>query len=408
MGQPSRPNSARLRLRFALAGLALAVLLPFLWWFFRAPLAQSAPERPASQLRKSTQTPESGPPATDDSAAKKPNAITPSADLQEVARLRLLLADLVSRWESFPDSPALLAETAALHQQLLEADPVSGAAAIIAELRSGVNRETGLPFLVGPEGVLDAAPTWRTTLLDWLGQMDPRQAAAYSREILQTTNSADEYALALRNLVWAMPPPLATAEIAGYLQNLLDRSDWRANPSAGYLEAFDIALELGETGLQQMLGALRSAAPGESVADRAVEHAAFVALDRLLLRDPALFVRTMEKSPELLRDLPDHRASLYSRLDVRQPQQARFLESYLRQTPPDSPEMLYFFSIFPNPNRFVNHRLVSQSSAERPTEPMVEVDRAVIERAKQWLGNPELAPQHENLRFLILRLQEFL
>lgn len=408
MGQPSRPNSARLRLGFALAGLALAVLLPFLWWVFCAPLTERSPERPASRVSSPAPTPESGLPRTDDSAAKKPNARTPSADPQEVARLRRLLADLVSRWESFPDSPALLAEIEALHQQLLEADPVSGAAAIIAELRSGVNRETGLPFLVGPEGVLEAAPTWRTTLLDWLGQMDPRQAAAYSREILQTTNSADEYALALRNLVWTMPPPLATAEIAGYLQNLLDRPDWRANPSAGYLEAFDIALELGETGLQQMLGALRSAAPGDSVADRAVEHAAFVALDRLLLRDPALFVRTTEKSPELLRDLPDHRASFYSRLDVREPQQARFLESYLRQTPPDSPEMLYFFSIFPNPNRFVNHRLVSQSSAERPTEPMVEVDRAVIERAKQWLGNPELAPQHENLRFLILRLQEFL
>jgi plasmid stabilization system protein ParE len=327
---------------------------------------------------------------------------------QEVADIRLLLADFFDRLQDLSNPTELLSELEKLRQSLLEADPTSAAAALIEELRSGIDRTTGLPFLVGPEGVLDSAPTWRTSLLDWLGQMDPREAAAYSREILATTNSADEYALALRNFVWATPPPLATAEVADYLQTMLQRPEWRQNPSTGFLEAFDIAIEIGPTGLRQMAEALRTAASSDEKSDRAIEHAAFLALDRIFLRDPNLFIQTVEQSPELLQNLPDHRASLYARLDVRDTAQAAFLENYLIATPPESPEMLYFFSVFPNPNRFVNHRLVSQPAAEATTEPMAEVDRATVEQARRWLADPRMAPHQENLRFLILRLEEFL
>jgi hypothetical protein len=400
------------RLWITVFGLFLALIALSAWWVFRSPSLEkpdaASDQVPSSALPENSATADqSDEPST---SPKTANAGWQPAgpNSQEVAEIRLLLADFFNQLSDSSNPAELLSELEALRQALLAADPTSAAAALIEELRRGVDRSTGLPFLVGPEGVLDSAPTWRTSLLDWLGQMDPREAAAYSREVLATTNSADEYALALRNFVWATPPPLATAEVADYLQNMLERPEWRQNPSAGYLEAFDIALELGPTGLNQMAEALRSAASGDQKSDRAIEHAAFVALDRMFLRDPNQFIETMERSPELLQNLPDHRASLYSRLDVREGAQTVFLEKYLIGTAPDSPEMLYFFSVFPNPNRFVNHRLVSQPSAEATTEPMAEVDRATVEQARRWLSDSHLAPHQENLRFLILRLEEFL
>ncbi len=329
-------------------------------------------------------------------------------DAAEVQRLGVLLAEFRMLLDSGASPSEILDFMETVRQALLDADPSAAAAALLELLHSGVDADTGLPFIVGPEGVLDSSPTLRTTLLDWLGQTDPREAAAYSREILATTLSADEYALALRNLVWAIPPPLSDPEVARYLQTLLDRTEWRSNPSAGYLEAFDFAVGLGATGIRQMAGVLQQASAGDSRADRVLEHASFIALDRLLLRDPNLFVQTLEESPGLLADVPDHRASLYSRLDVRDSTQNTFLKKYLVTSDPGSPEMLYFFSIFPNPNRFDNHRLASQAGAEGSTEAMALIDRATVQQAKNWLGDTTLAPQRDNLRFLILRLSEFL
>lgn len=76
------------------------------------------------------------------------------------------------------------------------------AEALIAELQTGRDLETGLQFVVGAEGVLDEAPSYRSALLDLLGQTDPEAALHFSQSILENTQSPDEYALALRNVAW--------------------------------------------------------------------------------------------------------------------------------------------------------------------------------------------------------------
>ena len=73
-------------------------------------------------------------------------------------------------------------------------------AAIRAFLDSKIDAPTGQGFKVGQHGFLAEAPTLRTWLLDYLGQIDPAAAAEYARVILSTSDLPDEWALALRNL----------------------------------------------------------------------------------------------------------------------------------------------------------------------------------------------------------------
>ena len=70
--------------------------------------------------------------------------------------------------------------------------PAARVAELLKKLEAGVDHSTGREFAIGPGGKLTGAPTERVALLDELGHLDPRAAAAYAEKILSEFNSADE------------------------------------------------------------------------------------------------------------------------------------------------------------------------------------------------------------------------
>ena len=102
--------------------------------------------------------------------------------------------------QTVPDAKTareLLAELRAA----LSAMPKNEAVAAIKQfLDSKADAATQLGFKVAKNGLLDDAPTLRTFLLDELARIDPAAAADYSKVILASKDSPDEWAVALRNL----------------------------------------------------------------------------------------------------------------------------------------------------------------------------------------------------------------
>ena len=133
-------------------------------------------------------------------------------------------------------------------RRTLFADPTAGIAAILDFLATGEDAATGQEFSVGENGTLAGAPTLRLFLLDVLGQLarstGSLEGAVSARQILEKKESPDEWALALRNLAWAEPK--ARADLTAKAHEMLEYEPWRATPTAGFLEAFDVAVYSGD------------------------------------------------------------------------------------------------------------------------------------------------------------------
>ena len=128
---------------------------------------------------------------------------------------------------------------------------------------------------------VEGAPSLRVFLLDYLATVDGAGAADYAQQVLSSPSSADEWAVAMRNYAWGK----RTAESRSYLEakftEMVQNESWRERPSAGFLEAFDVAVYVGAPGLgcaplMELIGQTNNPAAA---------HAAFLALDRMTLKD---------------------------------------------------------------------------------------------------------------------------
>ena len=231
-------------------------------------------------------------------------------------------------------------------RQALAAVPLEEAAAVIRQFLDGkADAPTGQGFRPSGKGSLAEAPTLRTFLLDYLGQIDPAAAAAYAREILASSDSPDEWAVALRNLAVGDTTAAGRELLEQKTGELLRNEAWQQDPSAGYLEAFDVAVYLGGTNLVSPLAELARKQDNSAVA-----HAAYLALDRLVINDPAELLAALEASPELMQGREGTRANYFARADVRDPQQRQVLENYLLDSRISATELAQFAGLYPSAN----------------------------------------------------------
>jgi hypothetical protein len=251
---------------------------------------------------------------------------------------------------------------------------------------------------------LASAPTWRTGLLDLLGQTDPWLALPFSREVLAETNQPDEYALALRNLGWVNINRQLDEEIAGAFAAMLHREDWLNNPTVGYLEGFDLAVELGGPEMVRRMGDLIVPRAQSERVDP-VTFAAFLALDRMVQRQPDDFLAVLQAAPDWLQDTPNYRAALMSRLDVRQPAQLAALEGYLRNPRVGHTEKTDFLARFPNRSSMQGHRLVTSWEDVRTQRGL---DPASVEQLAQWRQDPSFRELHAEMAAAETRLKQSL
>jgi len=293
-------------------------------------------------------------------------------------------------------------QLAALRQSLAAMSANEAVAAIKQILDSKADTPTHLGFKLAANGLLDEAPTLRTFLLDELARLDPAAAAEYSRVILASMDSPDEWAVALRNLAMGDSSDAGRQLLAEKTAQLLQYAPWRQSPSVGYLEAFDVAVYLGGTSLLPTLSNLVSLTNNPAVA-----HASYLALDRLVINNPAAELAALESDPSLMQGRELTRANYFARADVRDPQQRQVLESYLLNPQIGAAEMNTFAGIYPNANFMISPNLLTPTPTPDHAA-LVSRDAESLAVAQQWLGDPRFASLQPVSAQIIQRLQGFL
>ena len=293
------------------------------------------------------------------------------------------------------------ARLAELRGILAAAQPNEASSAIRQFLRSKSDAPTGRGFKVGGNHFLEEAPTVRTFLLDYLGQIDPASAAEYSRLILSSMDSPDEWALALRNLARFDNSVAGRALLQEKTRELLGHEPWQQNPSAGFLEAFDTAVYVGGTNLLPPLTDLVRKQDNSALA-----HAAYLALDRLAINDTASVLAALEANPELMQGREQTRANYFARADIRDPAQRQVLESYLLDTRISPSELETFVSLFPNANYMVSQNLLTPTPTPDHAS-LVSRDAESLRLVKEWLNEPRFERLRLQLTKAQARLEQF-
>ncbi len=260
---------------------------------------------------------------------------------------------------------------------------------------------TGLGFMVRGDGKLAEAPSLRVFLLDLLAQIDPAAAAAYAGKVLGTMDSADEWAVALRNAAVVATTTEARVFLKEKMASLLGYDPWRREASTGYLEAFDVAVFLGETNLMPpLVGLLRQK---ESPA---LAHAAYLALDRMVTAEPTTVLGALAAAPEWMQGREETRANYFARADVRDAGQRRVVEQYLLNLEISAAELQKFAGLYPNANYMVSPNLLTRVRTPTQAE-LAARDRQALTVVNEWLQDARFAGRHRELEAMRRRLEGF-
>jgi hypothetical protein len=269
-------------------------------------------------------------------------------------------------------------------------------------LNQGTDKNTGLPFEIAADGSLKQWPTFRTYLLDTLLAIDPASAASISREILTEPTTADEWALALRNVGRAGDEP---EKIRDFLrqktEELIQNPTWQANPSIGYLNAFDVLVHTQATESTPLLSGLIQNKDRKDLA-----HAAFLTLDRLVQRQPSDMLERLSADPSLATSRPEMAAQQFARADLRDERQRELVQQWLLAPERTATELNAFAGIFPNHNQFVSNNLLTRDAPVSGAD-LANHDREVLGIVITWQADPAFQPVADHLQTMVARLSQF-
>ncbi len=293
--------------------------------------------------------------------------------------------------------PALIRQRlAALKEQWLEEDLHVIAQTSARLLRSGEDAATGLPFEVGPGGSIRSWPGMRVFLLDILAIADPDLAAETAREILATTRSAEEYALALKPLLAEGPWRASDAELETHLSKLLQRQEWQE--SEGFAEALDLSRVVASPGTAEILARwMDRSPPAREVGEMALHETA--------AESPDLFVGLLAQDPSLLDNRGDLRASLMARATVSDETQAAQVQDYLRNPAIPAAEKESFLALYPLRSATTGYRLYGPLPKPYDRDQVAADDRKALETVGAWKADPALSGLLPALNSLEGRLQ---
>jgi hypothetical protein len=281
----------------------------------------------------------------------------------------------------------------------LAAMPKEEAIALIRDFLSSDNdRMTGLSFEIAGDGSLTGWPTFRTFLLDALLAIDPAAAAAISREILAKPTSADEWALALRNVGRADND---AAFLRLKTEELITHPGWQADPSIGYLNAFDVLVHIDSTASTPLLSSLIQRKDRKDLA-----HAGFLTLDRLVQRQPVDELSRLAADTALQQSRPEMVAQQFARADLRDPAQQSLVKAWLLDPARKPAELRAFAGVYPNNNRFVSNNLLTRETAQTGDD-LAAHDREALTVITAWHRNPAFSAVKEHLAAMVSRLNGF-
>ncbi len=290
---------------------------------------------------------------------------------------------------------------AQLHGLLSGMSPGAASAAICDLLQSGVDTPSQLDFRVGPDGFLQQPSSLRVFLLDQLARVDRAAAAAYAEEILNSFSSPDEWAVSLRNYALGNLNSEARVYLQQKVRAMIRHEPWQNNPSVGFPEAFDVAVHAGGVELIPDLTELL-----RQKENRAVAHAAYLALDRLTIQEQAAVLSELQSHPESMQGREETRANYFARANVEDPQQRMVLESYLLDPRRSEAELQTFGGLFPNANYAISHNLLTRN-ATPGGETLARQDREALKVVEAWMNDPRFERLRPRLQEIASRLEGF-
>lgn len=347
--------------------------------------------RPSNSARNDRRSPAASRVATDSGRADA--AAVPATALKSIAAQ---LEEFRARLAGSNDPKANRAALAQL-RQLLGGWPATVASeAVRSYLTAGRDAPTLLDVTIEPGGGLKDASSLRVFLLDYLGRIDRPAAGAIAREILAGYTTPDEWAVSLRNYAWANPGPEAAKFLEEKARLLLANPAWLHDPSSGFLEAFDTVVYAHGTALAPELSALM-----RDRDNRATAHAAYLALDRLTINQPASMLQQLVTQPDLMHGREQTRANFVARADLGQADQRATVEQYLLDPRRDPAELATFAGLYPNMNYMISTNLLTPVDTPKPGAIAMR-DRAALAVVEQWQRDPRF----ERLQPLLAKIHE--
>jgi hypothetical protein len=284
----------------------------------------------------------------------------------------------------------------------LDSLPAAEAVAMIREfLASGRDKPTGLSFEIAADGSFKQWPTFRTFLLDTLLAIDPAAAAEISRDILATPTTADEWAIALRNIGRVEDPAASRDFLREKTEELIRNPAWQANPSIGYLNAFDLLVHTESVASTPLLSSLV-----QNKDRKDLSHAAFLTLDRLVQCRPEEMLGQLAADTALQQSRPEMSAQQFARADLRDERQREIVKSWLLDPARTPAELNSFAGVFPNSNQFVSNNLLTRQNPFTGTD-LAAHDREVLEIITAWQQDAAFASVAEHLETMADRLVRF-
>jgi len=329
------------------------------------------------------------PPASEAQEGSHEKQATQTALSTKTPDTPLSLPDFIARCvNNLRNGNFVEGEIEALRQRLLSAPPDESVAAIQAFLATGRDAFTGEGFAVLNGGGLGGAPTMRILLLDMLGricqQHDRPEAVQQAKTLLERKTSADEWAVALRNVGWG--DPNAKPYLASKMREMLSEQAWRQQPSEGYLEAFDVIVFTRDAQFVDDLAEMIAQEKGP------LKRASAVALDRLSAQAPLDVMTRLNSNPKELADRPFLRADYFAKADLSQTAQLAAVETYLDRQDVALGEKTKFFKAIIAPGEFVSDNLLTPAV---PPEDSPQRAQILQQTVQQWQKNnrfPELRP----------------
>lgn len=298
---------------------------------------------------------------------------------------------------STDDTPQALT---ALRAELLALPKDEAVRRIRGFLDRGKDAATGLSFGIAKDGMLSEWPSFRTFLLDTLLAVDPAAAAEIGRAILEKPTTADEWALALRNVARgdsSADPDFLRAKT----EELIRNPAWQADPSIGYLNAFDVLVHVQATASTPLLSGLIQMKDRKDLA-----HAGFLTLDRLVQGQPVEVLTRLSADTALQQSRPEMVAQQFARADLRDPAQQALVKSWLLDPGRSAAELRSFAAVYPNNNQFVSNNLLTAQAAAAGDD-LAAHDREALKVVSAWASDPAFATVQEHLRTMVSRLDGF-
>lgn len=316
-------------------------------------------------------------------------------DLEELFSERL---DILKRSSSRED---ILRELEALKTFFFLQDREQAVAMIRAWLEGGEDIAFPMRFQTSPGSWLGAWPSLRVFLLDLLFHLDPEAAREVSLYILEASGSPDEWAVAFRN-IGKLDREADRAILALKSRELIRNEEWLKEPTAGFLEAFDVMVHLEQTEAVPDLGRLldRRSSP-------AVAFASMLVMHRLVERQPEDTLRHLVADEGLMKDYPEARSELFARVDVRRPVASGLVKTYLADPDRRPQELEHFAETFPHGGQFVSNSLLTGTRTKSGAE-IAEADRAALAQVRAWMRDPQMQSVRPYLKRTERRLMQFL